>query len=756
MSGLLPVSRVVVHADGAVVERRGTVGVSGGRAIVGGLPASLDPESVRLSCADQAVGRLRGFHVGLELPGLPEPAPARDEEHKALEADLRRIEAEIAALQVERQAAVQLAPGWDPEGGLPTASRVAGWVQLEAAVGPWVERIDESLRQARKRREELAREVQALAGANDAAAEAAHWAGWVPTVGLTVEVEGDGPLELELSYRVEGARWSPAYVLDADGELSHGRIVMRALVAQATGESWEGVSLSLSSRSSLRATQLPTLLPFRMGAALPRPPAGWRALPGDFDTLFSMGTSEPEPEPMVAEVVVEEPAWNGTPPDDELIEEEDSWAVEGLIDEEQLAPGQENGVPGETTLPGGAAGQIHRPSGEGHEAHDPTSASIDLEDTNRPFAVPDVARATSADPGTQAGEDMQETHIEGLTDPAEVSGIDTEERQVMRAAPMVPSAEGLAPRGPTPAESPKAVRPPALVVEGALLDYPRLRLGSPQGTSGDRGRLFPIDEEGLLLEAEMPEGAIDRLHAWRAEQAGSHSDLAQRPLPRHHALPAPVEGREVTFQADGLVDLASDGQPRWVAVFSEALDLEVRYTAVPRNDLRAWRRVRAELPHGQPLPAGPFQVFVEGALEATLAWGGSGAHEAVELSLGPEERISVSRNVEYKEEKLDAPLGARKFYTKVVVEVASALPREVKVNLIERVPVPAEGNGPEVEIDTSTPIARPYLGEPGGPVLQGAKVQTLEVPAEGEARAVLRYAIGLGTGEQIEGGDRRG
>lgn len=92
---------------------------------------------------------------------------------------------------------------------------------------------------------------------------------------------------IAVEYRVPGARWVPTYRLAlADGE-TPARLTMGAMIAQATGEDWDAVALSLSTASLQRRSELPELASLRIGRAQPQPRrAGWREPPRGLDDLF--------------------------------------------------------------------------------------------------------------------------------------------------------------------------------------------------------------------------------------------------------------------------------------------------------------------------------------------------------------------------------------------------------------------------------------------------------------------------------------
>lgn len=93
--------------------------------------------------------------------------------------------------------------------------------------------------------------------------------------------------EFELEYLVPGARWVPNYALRLEKGMTGGTLQLRASVAQATGEDWTGVALSLSTASLSRRADLPELRSLRIGRRQEPPPrSGWREPPPGLDALF--------------------------------------------------------------------------------------------------------------------------------------------------------------------------------------------------------------------------------------------------------------------------------------------------------------------------------------------------------------------------------------------------------------------------------------------------------------------------------------
>ncbi len=79
-------------------------------------------------------------------------------------------------------------------------------------------------------------------------------------------------LDLDLTYVVDAAAWRPAYAIRAAGDRSGTVIEYDAVIAQATGEPWNDVRVSLSTAEPADATQPTEVEPVWVDAA---PPASW-------------------------------------------------------------------------------------------------------------------------------------------------------------------------------------------------------------------------------------------------------------------------------------------------------------------------------------------------------------------------------------------------------------------------------------------------------------------------------------------------
>ncbi|MCA9571902.1 MAG: DUF4139 domain-containing protein, partial [Myxococcales bacterium] len=280
----LPIVGVTVHPDGAIVRRRGRCDIQEGRVRVHRLPLLLEPGTVRAAVRE---GTLRDVRLDFDLP-FDDRGDAVAEQVAVVEnlAAQARVDAEIAHVDAMRALARGLAPGFDPEGPAPTAASLEGWAALDAALDPWLEALDARARELQREREELGRRAQSLRWALQSRSDESLWRRWMPTRRLDLAVEAAGSVEVEVSYAIVGARWSPAYAVDFDRDLSRGRLTMRALVGQATGEDWSDVEVAFASVPCRRVVDLPELASMKLGTAAPPKPTGWRPLPDDLDGLF--------------------------------------------------------------------------------------------------------------------------------------------------------------------------------------------------------------------------------------------------------------------------------------------------------------------------------------------------------------------------------------------------------------------------------------------------------------------------------------
>ncbi|MDX3685807.1 DUF4139 domain-containing protein [Streptomyces sp. AK04-4c] len=315
---------VVVYEQGALCRRLARGGVPpDGRVRVTGLPRSLDPGSLRARVLGAHGVRVGEARVEVEAEPLGAPAP------EGLRSRVEQLREEYAAARGRRNHQLSLVEEIRALRPVPPARRredghrrtpVDAWLELGGFVDGRLTglhtrlvELEEALRSAEH---ELGVAEDELARASTDV-PSAHVGTTVSAV-LTVDVSGaDDPsaeVGIELEYGVPGAVWVPAYRLAYRQGEGGGRLVLRASVAQRTGEDWTGVAVGLATADLRRGTGLPKLRSIRIGRSQPASaPSGWREPPAGLADLFT-GYDGARPRPATAGVPVAAAAGPLPPP----------------------------------------------------------------------------------------------------------------------------------------------------------------------------------------------------------------------------------------------------------------------------------------------------------------------------------------------------------------------------------------------------------------------------------------------------------
>ncbi|MFB7359547.1 DUF4139 domain-containing protein [Streptomyces gardneri] len=442
---------VVVYAQGAVCVRlaRGVL-PSDGRIRVTGLPRSLDPGSLRARVRGAAGVRVTEARV--EVEAEPIGTGASDASRREVERLLDVYKAALGRRDRQReridevQALRPIAPARkreDPHRRAP----VDAWLELADFVDDRLTaqharlvELEEALRVAEH---EVTVATDRLDRASTDAPQAHVETSVCAVLTLDVagageagrDVEGDPEVEVEVEYGVPGAVWVPTYRLRHRQGDDTGRLMLRASVAQRTGEDWTGVRVALATADLRRRTDLPQLRSIRVGRRQDAPaPSGWREPPAGLADLFS-GFDAAGPRPAVGgsaawgEAAGGAPGFTAPPPPPPP---PPSMPLPS-------APQGYGGAPGALPAPGGPAGGLS-------------------EDRRRA-----VGGAFTGAPAPLA-------------------------RMAPPPAPSAPGAPAPAPAAPAPPPAPVNGPPRP---SGAELDYAALVLSGPEEQGSRRGRLFP-------------------------------------------------------------------------------------------------------------------------------------------------------------------------------------------------------------------------------------------------------------------------
>src|SRR4051812_3116973 len=271
------IDRVTVFPDAAVVTRMAALDLPAGASalVLRGLPASLDPASIRVEGEGSSGFAIGGIDVRA-TPGEAKPVIDAELERrlKALRDERESVQGRIAATQ-GKKAAIERYAQASPEKLGPEAKPldVGQWQVAWEAIGSGLSTVNEELRALGARARDLDAEIAALERARPQPIRPG-----APRRDVVVAVETASAVKggLRVSYRGAGAGWAPPY----DARLETGakeakpalELVRRAQVQQRTGEDWSDVALSVSTVRINRGATAPDLPPLQVAFYEPPPP----------------------------------------------------------------------------------------------------------------------------------------------------------------------------------------------------------------------------------------------------------------------------------------------------------------------------------------------------------------------------------------------------------------------------------------------------------------------------------------------------
>ncbi|WP_405812337.1 DUF4139 domain-containing protein [Streptomyces sp. NBC_01520] len=692
---------VVVYEQGAVCRRlaRGSVPPDG-RVRVTGLPRTLDPGSLRARVLGAPGVRVAEARVEVEAEPFGAEAP------DSLRRSVEQLRDEQAATRRRRDHLLSLIGEIRTLHPVPPA-RKRDDPHRRTPVDAWLELagfVDERLTGLHTRLvdvEEALRHVgHELAIAEDRLARAstdtpsAHVETTVSAfLFLDASGTGEAEVQVELEYGVPGAVWVPAYRLAYRQGDSSGRLVLRASVAQRTGEDWTGVSVALATADLRRGTDLPKLRSVRIGRRQPAAaPSGWREPPPGLAGLFT-GYDAAGPPPPVTTAHGAVSGGHVPPP----------------------APQAYGGAPPPPN-PQAYGGAPPPPNPQAYGGAPPPPMSV---------GGPMLASGGSGIPAP-----AQPVRARRSAKPSSGDGD--------RPSPPPASAFAAAPGGaaPVPPPSPApATGPPQ--PSGAELDYAALVLSGPDEHGGRRGRLFPGSPVDLVATE----------YRRRAER------VAALPLPGHAVRPRESAGSfDHRFDAAARADIPSDGTWHTVTIGEIPLGLHIEYLCMPSVEQTVYATSVLSNATDQALLAGPVEVTVDDDFLLTAALPTLAPGRICRVGLGPAEGIQVTRRTNVHE----STSGLRNTTTvldhRVHVELANRLARPVTLEVRERVPVTSE---PDVRIEERADWTAPEDGQGPDHHAPGTRVWRVDLPAGGTAVLDGGYEIRIPAGKALVGGNRR-
>ncbi|WP_436776977.1 mucoidy inhibitor MuiA family protein [Yinghuangia sp. YIM S09857] len=731
---------VVVYAQGAICTRRARFTLPEGhrgefRIHVGDVPLSAYPQSLRGSVAAGPDGlrvadvrpRIEAVVVApRDVPELRRALDAAEEHVRRLTARRTRLAAEIDATAGLRatQARQRKEEPYPRPAAVESVLALADFVTERLdTLQTRMRTLDEECRQAEHDAHVARHRLDEASGS--LRVEEARTTG---SAVLTLDLAGDatdGPAEVvvDLEYQVPGARWVPQYQLRLDTAMTGGTLVMRAAVAQRTGEDWTGVRLALSTADLDRRTDLPELRSLRIGRRQAAPaPSGWREPPSGLDELFAgydagvVKRREREaahtryaPVPVSAGATLTggmASAAAGGYDTAELRADQMAW-----MDQEQARGGygQAAPMPPPMVMP---PSPIAPGSAPAAPAPPPPSA-------------PRMRRSRGAAPGGPP-------HAEALAAPP----------------PAQPSFAG-APYG----------------GGGAHFDeddgYARLAADAPDAAGPGLPGADLLDYAGLELT-----GADDEASRGRLRPGGSYDPVAEEyrrraetvaslALPTHAARVRESAGSyDYRFDVAAAADVESDGGWHTVPVCTVAVGLEPEFVTVPSVDEAVYGTVHVTNASAHALLAGPADVSVGGEFLMTVPLPTLAPGERQRVGVGVVESVQVARRTHMRESTAGLRNQTSVLDHRIEIDVANHLAREITVEVLERVPV-SDDKDVKIEEHAADPQWERDTELRDGRLVRGARVWRLRLLANSTRTLVGRYEIRIPGGKSVVGGNRR-
>ncbi|MEG5175778.1 mucoidy inhibitor MuiA family protein [Microcoleus sp. B3-D7] len=281
------ISEVTVYTDRALVTRRGTVSLTGNERelAIASVPATLDTESVRATGVGTVAVRLLG--VRSERVFSSEPVGDRTAELtqqiKELQTQRRGINDKITARKIQLQFVEGLS---EKSVGFFSSSIAKQQVGLNETsellnfLGTNYLKYVSAIAQHEKQQREIDKQIKALQ----------QQLGQVQTphsqqsfnIIVAIEPSASGNFEIEVSYVVTRARWTPLYDLRVNTTNNQINLNYLAEVNQNTGEDWTGVALTLSTAKPGMGTLPPKLEPWYIDKTEPEQFCGRGVSEDDF------------------------------------------------------------------------------------------------------------------------------------------------------------------------------------------------------------------------------------------------------------------------------------------------------------------------------------------------------------------------------------------------------------------------------------------------------------------------------------------
>ncbi|PHJ67495.1 hypothetical protein VF14_05450 [Nostoc linckia z18] len=266
---------VTVYADRALVTRRGVVSLIGieRELVITPVPVTLESESVRVSGNGTVGVRLLG--VSSDRIYTTEPVAERvahlTRQIQQLEAEKRHLQAQIDALALQSRFIEGLREKTEEPFSQSLSRKnlsLSETLDFLNFLGSQYSEYAIGSGECKAQQQELDKQLQALHTSLQKI-QTPHPKESLSLV-VAVEVAGEGEFELEVSYLVNRASWTPLYDLRFSTTSDIVHLSYLAEITQSSGEDWIGASLTLSTAKPGLGTLPPKLQPWYIDSLRPQ------------------------------------------------------------------------------------------------------------------------------------------------------------------------------------------------------------------------------------------------------------------------------------------------------------------------------------------------------------------------------------------------------------------------------------------------------------------------------------------------------
>ena len=268
------IAAVTVYTDRALVTRKNTISLTGDESelILSKLPVTLLQESVRVTGKGTSKVSILGVRVeSIFTPEASVESIAQlDRQIQTLQTQKVSIENQLSSRQLQINFIKQLSEKSTTQYGINLSKQQTNLEQTQALldfVGDKYLDYSDRITELKQQQKNINNQISAL--------EKQKQKLLVPknkehlNLIIFIETPEPGEFELEVSYLVNRASWTPLYDLQVDTKEKQLNLAYLAEVKQSTGEDWHNVSLTLSTAKPGLGTLPPKLQPWYIDAHNP-------------------------------------------------------------------------------------------------------------------------------------------------------------------------------------------------------------------------------------------------------------------------------------------------------------------------------------------------------------------------------------------------------------------------------------------------------------------------------------------------------